>query len=360
MMKQPNKKLVLESGEEFVGYGFGADCPSVCDIVFNTSVVGYQEIISDPSYTDQIVVMTYPVIGNYGVADEDFETRIPSIGGLVVREHCETPSNFRSTKSIAELIEELSIPGIYGIDTRMLTRILRRKGCCRAAIVDASVSNEEALKLIADTPRKSDAVRKVSCRKRWYSRTPNHRFDVVVVDCGVKHNIIRQLNRCGCNVVIVPFDTPYEDIMAFNPSGVLISSGPGSPMDVPQVVDLICELRGKLPVFGIGLGYLLTVLAYGGVCCEEPCGNRRSNHPVKNLSNNHIEMAALSHRYSVDVASLKSLPLEATHIDMLDGKVVGVESSAERVFAVQHHPEGAPGPNDSTYLFDKFIKLMEA
>lgn len=359
-MKQPNKKLVLESGEEFLGYGFGADCSNVCDIVFNTSVVGYQEIVSDPSYTDQIVVMTYPVIGNYGVADEDFETRVPSIGGLVVREHCETPSNFRSTKSLVELIEEHSIPGICGIDTRMLTRILRRNGCCRAAIVDATMSREEALKLIADTPVKRDVVRKASCRKRWYSRTPNHRFDVVVVDCGVKYNIIRQLNRCGCNVVIVPFDTPYEDIMAFNPNGVLISSGPGSPQDVPQVVDLIRELRGKLPVFGIGLGYMLTVLAYGGECREEVCGNRSSNHPVKNLADNHIEMAALCHRYSVDASSLKNLSLVATHIDMLDGKIVGVESAHEKVFAVQHYPEGAPGPNDSTYLFNKFIKLMEA
>ena len=358
-MKQPDKKLVLESGQEFFGYGFGAERQAVCEIVFNTSMVGYQEILSDPSYTDQIVVMTYPTIGNYGINDEDFETRMLTIGGLVVREYCDTPSNFRYTNTIAEVLEENSIPGISGIDTRMLTRTIRDGGCSRAAIVDASTSVEEALALIAATPEKHDSVRKVSCRKRWYSRTPNHRYDVVAIDCGIKHNSIRALNKRGCNVVIVPFDTPIEEIMAFNPNGIFISNGPGNPSDLPEVVELIRQLRGRLPIFGICLGHLLIAQAYGVPCNKQQAGNNSGSHPIKNLATERIEIAGIGRNYAIDESALSATPLKATHIDVLDGAIVGFESVEEKLFSVQYHPEGAPGPNDSKYLFDKFIKLME-
>ena len=358
-MKQPDKKLVLESGQEFYGYGFGADKVTVCDIVFNTSMAGYQEILSNPACTNQIVVMTYPTIGNYGITDEDFEARDLSIGGLVVREECKTPSNFRYTKTIAELMEEDSIPGISGVDTRMLTRIIRDSKSCRAAIVPAEMPKEEVLALIAATPEVHNAVEQVSCKKRWYSRTPNHRFDVVLVDCGAKLNLVRMLNKRGCNVVIVPFNTSAEEILAFNPHGVLISNGPGAPADVPVVVELIKSLRGKLPIFGVGLGHQLLALAYGANVTTIEGVHRGGGHPVRNLASGKIEITAQGLLYFVEEESLKATPLEVTHRSVIDNTVEGIECPAERVFSVQYNPESAPGAQDSAYLFDKFIKLME-
>lgn len=359
MKRQPDKKLVLENGREFCGYGYGANSNVVCEIVFNTSMVGYQEILSDPSYTNQIVVMTYPLIGNYGITDEDFETKSLTIGGMIVRECSENPSNFRYTKTISEVFDEHGIPCISGIDTRMLTRIIRNEGCQRAAIVDISMPTEEALRFIADTPADRDVVSKVSCRKRWFSRTPHHRFDVVAIDCGIKYNIVRSLNQRGCNVIIVPFDTPAEEIMAFNPHGIFISNGPGDPSDVPQVAKLVEQLRGRLPIFGICLGHQLISLAYGAKSFKLKFGHRGGNHPVKNLLTGKIEITSQNHNYAIDAESLRNTPLEVTHVNLLDGTVEGVENRRDKIFSVQYHPESAPGPQDSTYLFDKFIKLME-
>lgn len=359
MKRQPDKKLVLENGREFCGYGYGANRNVVCEIVFNTSMVGYQEILSDPSYTNQIVVMTYPLIGNYGITDEDFETKSLTIGGMIVRECSENPSNFRYTKTFSEVFDEHGIPCISGIDTRMLTRIIRNEGCQRAAIVDISMTTEEALRFIADTPADRDVVSKVSCRKRWFSRTPHHRFDVVAIDCGIKYNIVRSLNQRGCNVIIVPFDTPAEEIMAFNPHGIFISNGPGDPSDVPQVAKLVEQLRGKLPIFGICLGHQLISLAYGARSFKLKFGHRGGNHPVKNLLTGKIEITSQNHNYAIDAESLRDTPLEVTHVNLLDGTVEGVENRRDKIFSVQYHPESAPGPQDSTYLFDKFIKLME-
>ncbi|MBQ5836834.1 MAG: glutamine-hydrolyzing carbamoyl-phosphate synthase small subunit [Alistipes sp.] len=358
-MKQPNKKLVLDSGEEFLGYGFGADTQSVCEIVFNTSMAGYQEILSNPSCTDQIVVMTYPMIGNYGITDEDFEARNLTVGGLIVREVCEEPSNFRFTKTLAELMEEYSIPGISGVDTRMLTRIIREKSGCRAAIVPASMSKEEALALIAATPVKRDAVERVSCKKRWYSRTANHRFDVVMIDCGAKLNLVRMLNKRGCNVVIVPFNTPLKHILNFNPDGILVSNGPGNPADVEVVVEHIKALKGKLPIFGVELGHQLIALAYGAKVAKVEGVHRGGEHPVRNLENGKIEITSQGSHFFVDEASLADTPLTVTHRSVIAGTVEGVECREDKTFSVQYNPESAPGAHDSAYLFDKFIKLME-
>ncbi len=358
-MKQPDKKLVLESGQEFFGYGFGADANAVCEIVFNTSMAGYQEILSNPACTNQIVVMTYPTIGNYGITDEDFEARNLTIGGLVVREECKTPSNFRYTKTISELMEEYSIPGISGVDTRMLTRIIRDSKSCRAAIVSADMSKEEALALIASTPEDHNAVERVSCKKRWYSRTPNHRFDVVMVDCGAKLNLVRMLNKQGCNVVIVPFNTSAEEILAFNPHGILVSNGPGAPADVPAVVELIKKLRGKLPIFGVGLGHQLIALAYGAEVSQIEGVHRGGGHPVRNLESGKIEITAQGSLYFIDEESLKDTSLEVTHRSVIDNTIEGVECKKDKTFSVQYNPESAPGAQDSAYLFDKFIKLME-
>jgi len=358
-MKEPNKKLVLADGREFYGYGYGADRNAVCELVFNTSMVGYQEILSDPSYTGQIVVMTYPLIGNYGINDEDYEARSLTIGGMVVRECCETPSNFRYTKTLSEALEEHNIPCISGIDTRRLTRIIRNEGCQRAAIVDATMSQAEAVKLIAETPEQHNQVSQVSCKKRWFSRTAHHRFNVVAIDCGMKLNIVRSLNKRGCNVTIVPYNTSADNILSFNPDGLFISNGPGDPEDVPEVVETLKQLRSKLPIFGICLGHQLIGLSYGARTYKLKFGHRGGNHPVKNLETGKLEITSQNHNYAIDTESMKGTPLKVTHINLLDNTVEGMECKADRVFSVQYHPESAPGPQDSRYLFDKFIKLME-
>lgn len=358
-MKQPNKKLVLENGREFLGYGYGADKTTVKELVFNTSMVGYQEIISDPSYTGQIVVMTYPLIGNYGINDEDFETRMLSIGGMAVRECSETPSNFRYTKTLSECLEEHDIPCISGVDTRTITRILRYEGSMRAALVNTDVSKEDALQLIKDTPVDKKVVSEVSCKKRWFSRTPKHKYNVVAIDCGIKLNIIRSLNNKDCNVTIVPFNTPVDFIRSFNPDGIFISNGPGDPEDVPEVVETINQLKGQLPIFGICLGHQLIGLSYGAKTYKLKFGHRGGNHPVKNIQTRHIEITSQNHSYAIDNKSLEQTPLEVTHINLLDNTIEGMECKKDKIFSVQYHPESAPGPQDSRYLFDKFIKLME-
>ena len=225
-MKPFNKKIVLENGSEFYGYAFGADKEAVNELVFNTSMAGYQEIISDPSYTDQMVCMTYPLIGNYGITDEDFETRVPTMGGLIVREYNDLPSNFRYTKTLSEVLDEYDIPGISGVDTRKITRIIRDEGSQKVLITDASTPYEEALKRVREYAIPTDMVSRVSCKKRWYSRTPNHKYDVVAVDCGIKLNIVRKLNEKGCNVTVVPFNTTAEEILNMNPDGLFLSNGP--------------------------------------------------------------------------------------------------------------------------------------
>ena len=353
-----NKKIVLENGLEFYGYGFGADREAVNEIVFNTSMVGYQEIVSDPSYTDQMVVMTYPLIGNYGITDEDFETRIPTMGGLIVREYNALPSNFRYTKTLSEILEEYNIPAISGVDTRRITRIIRNEGCQRVIITDAGVSREEAMERLRNTPLKHDQVSRVTCRKRWFSRTPNHKYDVVAVDCGIKYNIVRCLNAKSCNVTVVPCTSSVEEILAFQPDGLFLSNGPGDPEDVAHVIELIRELRGRLPIFGICLGQQLISLAYGAQTYKLKFGHRGGNHPVKNLLTGRVEMTSQNHNYAVDADTLKGTGLEITHINLLDNTVEGLRSVEDRLFSVQYHPESAPGPQDSSYLFDQFIDLM--
>lgn len=358
-MKEVTKmKLVLENGLEFPGAAHGSsDHPVFGEVVFNTSMVGYQEIISDPAYAGQIVVMTYPLIGQYGITDEDFEAKQISVAGLVVRECCETPSNFRYTKTLPEELEEHGIPCLSGIDTRMLTRIIRTEGCMKGAIVSEETGTAEALKLIAAAGRTENAVAEVSCTKRWFSRTPQHNWDVVVVDCGVKHSIISALNGRGCNATVVPYCSTVEEIMAFNPDGVLISNGPGSPMELQSVVDLINGLKGKVPVYGICLGQCLIALSYGAKVSKLLCGHH-GGRPVRSAETGRIVTAEHNHNYAVDAASLEGTGLTVTWTDVSDGTVEGIECASDRVRAVQFYPEGAPGPEE-TEFFDKFVKAME-
>ena len=358
MARAFDRKLILENGEEYAGYSFGGRGDRVCELVFNTSMVGYQEIVSDPSYTDQAVVMTYPIIGNYGIADDDYETKTPTLGALIVREYNDNPSNFRYTKTLSEIMEENHIPGICGVDTRMLTRSIRDRGSRRALITGMDTALEEGLARIRQTPVPHDAVQRVSCKKRWYSRTANHKFNVVAVDCGIKLNIIRSLNARGCNVTVVPCGASAREILAMDPDGIFFSNGPGDPEDAGEVISLVRQLRGTRPIFGICLGHQMIALAYGAKTYKLKFGHRGGNHPVKDLRTGKIEITSQNHSYAVDAASVEGTGLSVTHLNLLDNTVEGLRCEKDRVFSVQYHPESAPGPQDSSYLFDQFIAMM--
>ncbi len=354
-----NRKIILEDGREYYGYSFGNTDDKVCEIVFNTSMVGYQEIISDPSYTYQAVVMTYPLIGNYGMADDDYETKIPTIGALIVKEYNNDPSNFRSSATLSEVMEKYNIAGIYGIDTRKLTRSIRDFGSRKVLITDVSTSLEKGLEILKNSEIPCDAVSKVSCNKIWVSHADDEKYNVVAIDCGMKMNIVRSLNNRGCKVTVAPWNTTAEEIERLNPDGIFISNGPGDPTDVPQIIKTIKSLIGKYPLFGICLGHQIISIAYGAKTYKLKFGHRGGNHPVRNLPTNKIEITSQNHSYAVDTESLKETKLVPTHINLLDNTIEGVKCELDKVFSVQYHPESAPGPQDSAYLFDRFITMME-
>ena len=358
-MLKDNRKLVLEDGSEYTGRGFGSMEDRIVEMVFNTSMAGYQEIVTDLSYTDQAVVMTYPLIGNYGMTDEDDECKNPHLGGMIVHDYNDSPSNFRYTKTLSEVLEENHIPGITGIDTRQLTRQIRDQGSMRGMITDISRSSAEAVEMIRQTPVPHDAVARVSCQKRWYARTADPMFNVVAIDCGIKLNIVRSLNHFGCNLTVVPYNTSAEAIEFMKPDGVFLSNGPGDPTDVPEVIETVKKLRGKYPIFGICLGHQIISLAYGAKTYKLKFGHRGGNHPVMNMNTGKIEMTSQNHSYAVDAASLEGTSLKMTHLNLLDHTVEGAECPEDKVFSVQYHPESAPGPQDSLYLFEKFINLMK-
>ncbi len=350
VMKQ--RKLVLKNGAEFMGVGFGADTDALCELVFNTSMVGYQEIVTDPGYADQMVMMTYPLIGNYGINDEDSETRVPVVGGMVVREYCDEPSNFRYTKTLSELLEESNIPGLSDVDTRAITRIIRDEGNMPALICDADVPHEEAMARINAYQAPTDAVRRVSCKKRSYARTPNPRYSVVAIDCGIKQSLIRALNSVGCNVTVVPYNTSAEEILAFKADGLYISDGPGNPADVPEVIETIAALRGKLPMFGVCLGHDLMAMACGAKTVRLKCGRFGANQPVRVLETGKLEIPRQNRSYVVAEASLEGTGLVVTHRNVIDGTIEGVACKEDRMFSLQYTPaDEAP--------YKQFIQLME-
>ena len=354
-----DKKIILEDGQEYYGYSFGSTENAVCEIVFNTSMVGYQEILSDPSYTDQAVVMTYPLIGNYGMAQEDYETDTPTIGALIVREYNDEPSNFRSKKSLAHVMKTYNIPGVYGIDTRKLNRSIRDFGSRKALITDASTSLEEGLQLLKNTVLPRDAVSRVSCSQMRVFPAKEEKYHIAAIDCGMKRNIIRSLNARGCKVTALPWNTSAESIESLHPDGIFISNGPGDPADVPETINTIKSLIGKYPIFGICLGHQIISLAYGAKTYKLKFGHRGGNHPVRNLMTNKIEITSQNHSYAVDRDSLAGTGLTVTHVNLLDQTIEGVKCDKDKVFSVQYHPESAPGPQDSAYLFDAFIQQIE-
>lgn len=351
-----NRKLVLESGQEFRGIGLGADKDVVGEIIFNTSMVGYQEIISDPAYAGQIVVMTYPPMGQYGITDEDFESRQGSASALVIREYCDTPSNFRFTKTLSEELEERGAACISGLDTRMLTRIIRDHGTMRAAIVSESTSTADALELIKSTPAREGLVKEVSTAKRWFKRTPHHSHDVVVVDLGVKNSLVQCLIRRGCNVTVVPFDTCAEEILGFNPDGVMISSGPGDPRELESVANVVRELKGKLPISGVGLGHCVVAMAYGAGIGKLKAGHH-GGRPVRNLMTGKIEAVEHNHNFVVPAETLPS-ELKTVFEDVVDKTVEGLICEQDKVITCQFCPEGAPGPEEAGF-FDGFVGWMK-
>ena len=324
MKRKCDRQIILEDGSKYSGYGFGDIQDKILEIVFNTSMVGYQEILSDPSYTDQAVVMTYPLIGNYGMADEDYETDQPSIGALIVHGYNDEPSNFRSTASLGDVMQKYGIAGISGVDTRKLNRSIRDYGTRKCLITDISTPLEEG------------------------------------IDCGMKKNILRSLNRRGCDVTVVPWNTTSEVICTLKPDGIMISNGPGDPTDVPETIETVRALHGKYPIFGICLGHQILSLAYGAKTYKLKFGHRGGNHPVRDLATGRIEITSQNHSYAVDADSLEQTELSVTHVNILDNTIEGVKCEKDRAFSVQYHPESSPGPQDSAYLFDRFISLMKS
>lgn len=354
-----NRKLLLEDGSEYYGFGFGDLTDRVLELVFNTSMVGYQEILSDPSYTGQAVVMTYPLIGNYGMAEADYETDTPTIGALIVREYNDLPSNFRSEKNLGEVMETYHIAGISGVDTRKLTRHIREQGAQKVLLTDAETPLEQGMHLLNVTELPRDQVPTVSCKAPWVMETDDPAYHVVAIDCGMKKNILRELQHRRCRVTVVPWNTAPEEIEGLYPDGVFLSNGPGDPTDVPEVMETVQALRGKYPIFGICLGHQIISLAYGGMTYKLKFGHRGGNHPVRDVHTGKIEITSQNHSYAVDAESLQGTGLTVTRVNLLDGTVEGVECKKDRVFSVQYHPESAPGPQDSKALFDQFLELMK-
>jgi len=348
--------LALEDGTIFYGKSFGAIGEVIGEIVFNTGMTGYQEVMTDPSYCGQIVTMTYPLIGNYGINYDDIESDKPQIKGFIVRENCVFPSNWRSTGTIDEYLKKNNVLGLQGIDTRALTRILRAKGTMRGILTnDIEFDFEKKKKEILGF-RITNPVREVTTKKViHYSGIGNK---IVLLDLGLKKNIIRSLLNRGCDVYVFPATSKYEDIMKIKPDGIMLSNGPGDPKDCVEEISLIKRLMGKVPIFGICLGHQLTALANGADTIKLKYGHRGCNHPVKDLHKGITYITSQNHGYTIVEESLNEKIMKASHINMNDGTIEGIVYKSVPVFTVQFHPEASPGPMDTAYLFDRFIDIV--
>lgn len=349
--------LVLEDGHVFEGIGFGGDHFQVGEIVFNTSMMGYQEVLSDLSYCSQIVMMTYPMIGNYGINRDDFESIDPAVFGFVVGEYCEKPCNWRSEMTLNEFLTLKNIPGIADVDTRMLTKIIRKTGTMKAVMADEGADTEALVKMLKDYVMPTNQVESVSTKKAF--QIPNRGDKIVLLDFGAKNGIVRELNLRRMDITVVPYDTSAEDIMALHPDGIMLSNGPGDPKDVPEAIETIKKLIGKVPMFGICLGHQLICLACGANTMKLKFGHRGGNHPVINLATGKTEITSQNHSYAVEEDSLEGTGLVVTHKALNDKSVEGVKHESYPLFSVQYHPEASSGPEDANYLFDQFYNMIE-
>ncbi len=349
-------RLLLEDGTLFTGQGFGAEGAQTGEVVFNTGITGYQEVLSDPSYCGQIVTMTFPLIGNYGINRDDFESIRPYIHGFVVRRHEEIPSNWRAQYTLGSLLKEYGIVGISDIDTRMLTRILRRHGTMKGILTTGSERLEELKERLDASSLLRDQVARTSTKTLFSS--PGNRERIVLIDYGAKSGILRELTERGCDVVVVPHDTTAEEIRRLSPDGIQLSNGPGDPKDVPHAVKTIRELLGEFPIFGICLGHQLFALACGADTEKLKFGHRGGNHPVKELESGRCYITSQNHGYTVKEESIQGTELEVTHINNNDKTIEGLKHKKYPAFTVQYHPEAAPGPFDNSYLFDRFLDMI--
>ena len=355
--------LVLEDGSVYEGYSFGAEADAYGEVVFNTSMVGYQEMLTDPSYAGQIVVPTYPLIGNYGVNEQDFESKRIQVRGFVVREECLEPNHYLSTKTIHKYLAESGIPAIYGVDTRAITRRLRSSGVMMGMIT-SDKTPQQVLEELKSLPSYGsvDFAREVTTDAP-YEWEPNltgsdSLYNITVLDCGLKYTILRMMSGYGCQATVVPCTMSAEKILKLKPDGIILSPGPGNPEMLDYIVDTVKKLIGKKPIMGICMGNQLIARAFGAKTFKLKFGHRGANHPVRDLSDGRIHITAQNHGYATDPDTLKD-GLEVSHINLNDGTVEGLRHKELPIFSIQYHSEASPGPLDNSYLFEKFLEMMK-
>ncbi|MFC6169107.1 carbamoyl phosphate synthase small subunit [Loigolactobacillus jiayinensis] len=348
--------LILADGSIFTGEGFGAPLTTTGEVVFNTGMTGYQETITDQSYNGQIITFTYPLIGNYGINRDDYESIAPTCKGVVVHEVARRASNWRNQMSLDEFLQRKHIPGISGIDTRRLTRRLRTAGTMKASIVDTV--DDHAFDQLNALVMPKNQVQQVSTTKPYPS--PATGRNVVVIDFGLKHSVLRELSKRQCNLTVLPYNTTAQEVLELAPDGVMLSNGPGDPKDVPEALDLIRGIQGKIPLFGICLGHQLFALANGADTYKMKFGHRGFNHPVREIATGRIDFTSQNHGYAVDPATVEQANLMVTHIEINDQTIEGLRHRNYPAFSVQFHPDATPGPHDATHLFDEFMEMIDA
>lgn len=347
--------ICLENGQTFKGYSFGATKEVIGELVFTTGMCGYIETLTDPSYYGQIVMQTFPLIGNYGIINEDKESNKPYVSAYIVREKCDKPSNFRCDEDLDTFLKENDIPGVYGVDTREITKIIRESGVMNAFITtnpkNADYEKIKEYKIV-------DAVKSVSAEKPQLIPSDNHKYNVVLLDFGAKKNIVRELNKRGCNVAVMPYNTKAEDILKLGVDGIMLSNGPGDPSENTEIVEELKKLIGKVPMFGICLGHQLLALAMGGKTTKLKYGHRGVNQPVKNLETGRTYISSQNHGYAVVNETIEAAGGKVSYTNANDGTCEGVDYEDKKAFSVQFHPEACSGPHNTRFIFDKFIDLM--
>ena len=359
MSKKP-AKLILSNGKIFTGFSLGFIGESMGEVCFNTGMTGYQEILTDPSYCKQLITMTYPHIGNYGINDKDSESKRIYATGFIVREACDIPSNYRSQDTLNNYLKKNKIVGIQGIDTRYLTKIIRDEGAMNGIISSIELDDRKLKNKLKDHPKMEglDLAKIVSCKKSYWWNKQNSKYKIAAIDFGIKHNILRLLESHNCSIKVFPAKTHKDEIVKFKPDGLFLSNGPGDPAAVTYAIDMVKYLlERETPIFGICLGHQILSLALGGKTYKLKFGHRGCNHPVKNNLNNTVEITSQNHGFSINNNIPKNIAI--THTSLNDKTIEGIKSNDYPAFSVQYHPESSPGPHDSRYLFEQFIKLIE-